>query len=64
MDYFMSVFSREKILEKTKNGGIYKIRYRLMIGGEAVKITLRAGMVLEKDGAQLIVGVGRSADEA
>ena len=64
MDYFMSVFSKEKILEKTKNGGIYKIRYRLLIGGEAVKITLRAGMVLEKDGAQLIVGVGRSADEA
>ena len=62
-DYFMSVFSKEKILKKTQNGGIYKIRYRLMIGGVPVKITLRAGMVQEKDGPQLIVGVGRSSEE-
>ena len=39
------------------------MRYRLMINGEAVKITLSAGMVHEKDGDQLIVGVGRSGEE-
>ena len=64
MDYFMSVFSKEKILKKTQNGGIYRIHYRLMIGGEPVKITLRAGMVMEKDGPQLIVGVGRATEDA
>ena len=62
VDYFMSVFSKDKILERTKNGGIYRIRYRLILGGEVVRITLRAGMVMEKDGPQLIVGVLRSAE--
>ena len=62
-DYFISVFTKEKILRRTLNGGIYRIRYRLQIGQEFVKITLRAGMVMEKDGPQLIVGIGRSSEE-
>ena len=61
MDYFMSAFSKEQILNAVKDGGVFNIHYRIMINGEPTRISLRAGMVREKDGSQLIVGVGRSA---
>ncbi|MCR5802182.1 MAG: hypothetical protein K6G57_07625, partial [Lachnospiraceae bacterium] len=60
-EYFESNFSREQVLEKTKNGGIYTIHYRLVIDGKPVKINLRAGMVNEKGGPQLIVGVSKES---
>ena len=60
-EYFESNFSREQVLEKAKNGGIYTIHYRLVIDGKPVKINLRAGMVNEKDGPQLIVGVSKES---
>ena len=62
LDYFMTAFSKEKILEKTKDGGVYNIHYRLMINSTPTWISLRAGMVQEKDGPQLIVGVSVSSD--
>ena len=64
LDYFMSVFSKEQILNKVQNGGIYNIHYRLIINNEPTRISLRAGLVKEKDGPQLIVGVSiSSADD-
>lgn len=63
LDMFMEEFSRDKILEKTGNGGIFIMNYRLMLAGEPVKITLRAGIVNEKDGPQLIVGISRSDNQ-
>jgi hypothetical protein len=63
LDYFMSVFSREQVLNRVKNGGVYNIHYRIMINGKPTRISLRAGMVKEKDGEQLIVGVSTSSDE-
>ncbi len=63
LDYLLRELTKEKILSRTKDGGVFKIRYRLMLNGEPVRITLRAGMVQEKDGPQLIVGVSRSAEE-
>lgn len=62
LDYFMSVFTKEKILKRTENGGVYKITYRLLINDEPVRVSLRAGMVNEHDGKQLIVGINRSND--
>lgn len=61
-DYFMSVFSKEQILDRVQKGEVYNIHYRLMINGEPTRISLRAGMVKEKDGEQLIVGVSRSVE--
>ncbi len=55
--HFRAGFSKEKVMEATKNGGIYKLHYRLMINGEPVMMTLRAGMVMEKDQPELIVGL-------
>jgi len=61
--YFLSVFSKEKILARVRNGKIYKIRYRLMLNGEPVMVSLRAGLVEEQDGPQLIVGLSRSSED-
>ena len=63
LDYFMSVFSKEKILKGTRDGKVYKIRYRLLMDNEPIRISLRACIVEEQDGPQLIVGVNRSSEE-
>lgn len=62
LDYFMAVFTKKKVFERTENGGVYKITYRLMINDEPVRVSLRAGMVNDSDGKQLIVGINRSND--
>ncbi len=62
LDHFLSSFSKEKILKRTENGMVFKIRYRLMMDNEPVLMSLRAGLVHEQDGPQLIVGVHRSSD--
>ncbi len=61
-DYFMSVFSKERILEQTKQGKVYKINYRLLINNEPTLVSLRAGLVQESDGPQLIVGLNISSE--
>ncbi len=55
--------TKEKILNKTRNGGLFNLRYRLILNGEPLPIILRAGMVPEKDGPQLIVGVCKYYEE-
>jgi diguanylate cyclase (GGDEF)-like protein len=62
-DYFMSEFSKEQIINRTKNGGIYKIKYRIIINKKIESVTLRAGIVEEKDGPQIIVGLSMTADD-
>ena len=57
-DQFAEQFTKENILAKTETGKVFVIKYRLKIGDDYVKINLRAGRVKEKDGIQLIVGVG------
>ena len=59
----MSEFTKEKILAKTKKGEIFILRYRLMYAGNPVRLTLRAGIVNEKDGPQLVVGVSVSNEQ-
>ncbi len=58
-DKFMQEFTKERILYKTLRGEVFEIDYRLMLGGEPVKVNLRAGVIQEKDGPQLIVGVAK-----
>ncbi len=59
-DMFMSEFTKEKILGKTSNGGVFQLRYRIRLGDKPVRLTCRAGLVNEKDGPQLVVGVSVS----
>ena len=61
-DRVMAELSRENILEQTKDGKLFKTRYHLDLGNGYVHVTLRAGLVNEKDGPQLIVGVGYATE--
>ena len=57
MEYMLKEFTKEKVLEKAKKGENVVLEYRLRIGDSYQKVCLRAGIVKEKDGSQLIVGV-------
>ncbi|MBR6158965.1 MAG: hypothetical protein IKQ40_01590, partial [Lachnospiraceae bacterium] len=62
LDYFLEEFTKEKVLEKTEKGEIFILNYRLVFANRPEKICLRAGIVREKDGPQLIVGVSKVSD--
>ena len=55
--YFMAEFTKERVLGKVKKGEIYILNYHLMMAGKKRELCLRAGLVKEKDGEQLIVGI-------
>ena len=54
---FLSMFTKEKIMEEIGKNGIYELLYRLMIDGTPTYVSLKAALVEEKDGSRLIVGV-------
>ncbi len=57
IDAFLKVFTKDKIMRKVAKNGFFATTYRLMIKGEPVYVMLKAAMVNEKDGQQLIVGI-------
>ena len=57
MEYMLKEFTKEKVLDKAKKGENVILQYRLITGDSYQKVCLRAGIVEEKDGPQLIVGV-------
>ena len=59
LETFFSSFSRENILGTVETGAVFKLDYRLKIGDDYEKVGLRAGLVKEKEGSQLIIGVKR-----
>ena len=63
MDILEENLTKEKILEKHENGEILMLKYRLILEGEFVWVCLRAGVVKEKDGPQIIVGISRAQEE-
>ena len=54
---FRALFSKEKVLEAIQKNRVYGLRYRLIIDGEPKFVSLKAAMVQEKDGPQLIIGI-------
>ena len=56
-DRFKARFIKEKVMEGIRNNGAYSIEYRLMINGKPVDIRLKAALVEENNGPQLIIGV-------
>ena len=54
---YLEGFSREKVLREIRENGIFRLRYRLMIGGEAKPVLLKIVSVREHDGEKLIAGV-------
>ena len=62
LDAFLSAFSKEKIMREVQNRGVFEYQYRLMIKGEPKYVILRAAMIQEKTGPQLIIGVNNVDD--
>ena len=54
---FNSMFSEENIMDSIRKNGIFTINYRLVLNGEPIYVEMKAAMIEEKDGPQLIVGV-------
>ena len=54
---YLEGFSREKVLREIRENGVYRLRYRLMIGGEPKSVLLKIVSVREHDGEKLIAGV-------
>ncbi|MBP5177037.1 MAG: GGDEF domain-containing protein, partial [Clostridia bacterium] len=56
-EHFSSVFKKENILKEIRENGLFVVDYRLMINGVPNYVTLKAAIVEEKDGPQLIIGI-------
>lgn len=57
LDLFKSTVTKENIIKEIEKHGLFAFDYRLMITGKPFYVSLKAAMVEEKDGPQLIVGV-------
>ena len=53
----LSAVTKENVMREIETDGVFDLEYRLMIEGEPIYVSLKAAMVEEKDGPQLIIGV-------
>ena len=54
---FSNLFTKENVLKEIEKNGIFVLDYRLLIQTVPVYVSLKAAIVNEKDGPQLIVGI-------
>ena len=57
---YQAQMRRENVFRDIRERGMFSIQYRLLINGESQTVRLRAGLVKERDGEKLIVGVART----
>ncbi|MBR6184921.1 MAG: EAL domain-containing protein [Clostridia bacterium] len=57
LDNFNAMFTKRNVMKEIKRSGLFVLRYRLLIDGEPKYVNVKAAMVEEKDGQQLIIGV-------
>ena len=57
LNLFLSVMTRENVLDEVERRGIFTVSYRLLIDGKPRYVQLKAAMVEEKEGPRLIFGV-------
>ncbi|MBQ9553218.1 MAG: diguanylate cyclase [Clostridia bacterium] len=57
MDLFLSLFTKENVLDTIRKDGVFVIDYRLLIGGSPTYVKLKAAMVEEDGKNSLIVGL-------
>ena len=57
LERFESMFTRENVMSVVEKGEVFAISYRLMISGKSTHVQLKAALVDEKDGRNLIVGL-------
>ena len=56
-DLYLSMFSKEKVLKEIESKGIFTLNYRLMLDGVPKHVCLKAALIDEESGQQLIVGL-------
>ena len=54
---FQTLFNRERMLEEIGKNGFYSFQYRMLLDGEPTYVNMKAALVEERDGPQLIIGV-------
>ena len=54
---FLNIFTKENVFKEIKENNVFILDYRLIINGNPEYVSLKAALVEEKDGPQLIVGV-------
>lgn len=57
LDRFFAAMNKEYILDEIEKNGFFVLDYRLMISGSPIYVQLKAAMIDEKDGRQIIIGV-------
>ena len=57
VNLFLSVFTKENVMEEIKRSGIFTLSFRLMMNGKPNYVQLKAAMVEEPEGPRLIVGI-------
>ncbi|MCR5106289.1 MAG: EAL domain-containing protein [Eubacterium sp.] len=50
-------FTKEKVLQEIQKNGVYILNYRLMIEQKPTYVSLKAAMIEEDDGQQIIIGI-------
>ena len=54
---FQTLLTRDNILEEIKKNGYCAFQYRMLLDGEPTYVSLKAALVEEQDGPQLIIGI-------
>lgn len=57
LDVFLSTFTKDKVLKQIEKNGVFSMNYRLVLSDEPVYVSLKAAMIEEIGGTQLIVGI-------
>jgi hypothetical protein len=56
-EMFRKMFTKENVLKTIKESGLFILYYRLIIDGKPTYVSLRAALIDDKDGPQLLVGI-------
>ncbi len=57
MELYMDSFNKENVMKEIDDKGVYSLNYRLMLDGVPRYVCLKAAIIDEEDGPQLIVGI-------
>ena len=60
---YEQAFTRENVINAIRKSGLFRLRYRLVLDGQDVPVTLRAAMITENKVEKLIVGVHVRTEE-
>ena len=60
VEHIKSELTKEKVMSQVKENGIYRIFYRIIFDGRVIPVCLKAALVEEDDGPQLLVGMAKA----